>query len=151
MNLAELRQADLATLEELFARPRPAEVPRGWFRGTYLCPCTSRAARRPQNRAAVFLLHRVLPFGVDFDSCRWTFFHRRPQVAHFVADVARSRWRETEVVAMRYQVSRLPGPVRGLLYDEVRPLSPDLCLGLGGINRKAGEGELFFFALERQP
>jgi hypothetical protein len=40
-------------------------------------------------------------------------------------------------------------PRLGLLYDEVKPLSEDLCLGMGGVNRGPGEGELFFFALVR--
>ena len=31
----------------------------------------------------------------------------------------------------------------------VKPLSADLCLGLGGINAERGEGDHFFFALYR--
>jgi hypothetical protein len=51
------------------------------------------------------------------------------------------------VVRLGYDVSRLPGFVRRHLYDEVRPLGPELCLGIGGLNRAAGRGALFYFAL----
>jgi hypothetical protein len=34
-----------------------------------------------------------------------------------------------------------------LLYDEVKMLSPSLCLGIGGINAARGRGDHFFFAL----
>jgi hypothetical protein len=36
-----------------------------------------------------------------------------------------------------------------MLYDEVKPLSADLLLGLGGVNAETGEGDHFFFTLER--
>jgi hypothetical protein len=36
-----------------------------------------------------------------------------------------------------------------VLYDEVKPLGPDLCLGIGGINARVGRGDHFFFALAR--
>ena len=38
-------------------------------------------------------------------------------------------------------------PVRGMLYDELKPLADGRVLGLGGINAGAGEGEHFFFEL----
>ena len=47
-------------------------------------------------------------------------------------------------------IDRLPRFVRDMLYDEVKPLSERLILGIGGINRGRGEGEHLFFALERQ-
>jgi hypothetical protein len=62
-------------------------------------------------------------------------------------NAGRSRWRDTETVRLHYEVSRLPGPVRAVLYDEVKVLSPSLCLGIGGINAARGRGDHFFYAL----
>jgi hypothetical protein len=36
-----------------------------------------------------------------------------------------------------------------MLYDEVKPLSRDACLGIGGVNAGRGAGDHFFFVLER--
>jgi hypothetical protein len=41
----------------------------------------------------------------------------------------------------------LPKPIRDQLYDEVKPLAPDLCLGIGGTNHESDEGDHFWFAL----
>lgn len=66
-----------------------------------------------------------------------------------VPRVGPSRWRDTEAVTLHYERSRLPAPIRGVLYDEVKPLTDTICLGLGGINAERGDGDQFFFALER--
>ena len=39
---------------------------------------------------------------------------------------------------------------RALLYDEVKPLSDRLCLGIGGLDLTGEPGEMFFFGLERR-
>ena len=70
-------------------------------------------------------------------------------LAAFEARVERSRWRETDSVVLRYEGSRLPGALRRLLYDEVKPLGEGLVLGIGGGNDGPGRGDHFFFALER--
>ncbi|PKN31442.1 MAG: hypothetical protein CVU63_23915, partial [Deltaproteobacteria bacterium HGW-Deltaproteobacteria-20] len=60
-----------------------------------------------------------------------------------------SRWRDTQTIRLHYHPSRLPGAVRTFLYDEVKPLTESLCLGIGGINAPRGRGEQFLFSLER--
>jgi len=70
-------------------------------------------------------------------------------MGHFQTQVGESRWRDTDAVSLRYQRSRLPRFVRDVLYDELKPLSADLVLGIGGINQDRGAGDHFFFALEK--
>ena len=38
-----------------------------------------------------------------------------------------------------------------LLYDELKPLSPDVCLGIGGMVLQGDPQPAFFFSLERLP
>jgi len=149
MDIHQLRTADRRELEELYAHADPITVPVGRFDGHYLLTLDNPGAVRPCNRAISLLGFQLPPFGVNFNTRRWFFFHPLLEVGHFTPEVAPSRWRDTEVVTMQYRYSRLPEPIRGLLYDEVKPLGPDLCLGMGGINRERGEGELFLFALQR--
>jgi hypothetical protein len=70
-------------------------------------------------------------------------------MGRFEPRVQRSRWRDAQTVGLHYEVSRLPSFVRGALYDEVRPLSPRWWIGIGGINADVGEGDHFFFGLQR--
>lgn len=149
LTLEILRQASLADLERLYATPGPAEVPAGRFRGAVLGAVDSAGARRPENRLMVWLGFSLPRFGVDFDYRAWWFHHPRLRVGAFAPHTGPSRWRDTDTVQLHYHPSRLPWPVKPLLYDEVKPLGPDLCLGLGGINRDRGEGELFYFSLSR--
>ncbi len=149
MVLADLQHCSLDTLERVYAHKNPFDVPEGRFRGVYLAPVDSRGARRPLNRLAVLGGFRLPRYGVDFDRRAWWFHLHRLQVGAFVPRRGPSRWRDTETVGLHYDPSFLPGPVKKLLYDEVKPLSAHLCLGMGGMNRPAGEGELFFFALTR--
>lgn len=155
VSLDALRWASLPELEALYtrmdARTRegPIALPNGRFRGHYLRLVASQGARRLENRAMVWLGFALPRFGVDFTSSAWWFHHPLLQVGAFAPSIGPSRWRNAEVVQLHYHPSRLPWPVKPLLYDEVLPLSHDLCLGLGGINRDRGEGDLFFFALAR--
>jgi hypothetical protein len=149
MTLARLRRCTLVELEALYATPRPVSTPAGIFRGIHLAWLDTPGARHPVIRPLQHLGFRLTPFGIDFTTYRWFFFHRRLAAGRFTADVGASHWRDTETVRLRYDVSRLPGPLRALLYDEVKPLSSTLCLGLGGINAPRGRGgDHFFFALE---
>jgi hypothetical protein len=148
ISVAHLRQCPLAELEALYAAPRPLSVPAGIFRGIHLVWLDTPGARHPVIRPLQHLGFRLTPFGIDFTAHRWFFFHPRLAVGRFTADVGASRWRDTDTVRLRYDVSRLPGRLRALLYDEVKPLSSTLCLGLGGINAPRGRGDHFFFALE---
>lgn len=90
-----------------------------------------------------------MPFGIDFDARRWWFLHPRLAVGRFELCQERSRWRDTDALTLRYHPSRLPGPLRDVLYDEVKPLGDDLLLGLGGLNWEVGRGDHFYFALTR--
>jgi hypothetical protein len=145
----DLASAPLHELERTFADDPIGPEPRGVFRGRFLCSVDSPGARKLWVRAADALMFRAPTFGVDFDRQAWWFFRPTLQAGRFRRERRRSRWRTTEVDALTYEASRLPGPVKGLLYDEVKPLSADLLLGLGGINADAGEGDHFFFTLER--
>lgn len=147
MNLRELQRSSLAELEAIYAEPNGDLPLVGRFRGIHLL----RVDRPEQRRrlATVSYPFQVVPFGIDFDTARWFFLHPSAQVGHFEPHPGRSRWRDADVVQLHYANSGLPLFVRGLLYDEVKPLSEDLCLGLGGINDVRGRGDHFFFALER--
>lgn len=149
MDIHQLRWANRQELEEIYTHGDPIAVPAGRFDGHYLLTLDNPGAGRPWNRAISLLGFQFTPFGVNFNTRRWFFFHPCLEVGRFTPAVAPSRWRATDVVTMQYQSSRLPGLVREYLYDEVKPLGPDLCLGIGGINLERGEGELFFFALHR--
>ncbi|HMR09133.1 MAG TPA: hypothetical protein PKA88_25310 [Polyangiaceae bacterium] len=146
VTLDELRHADLPSLERLFVTAPVAPNPTRRLRGTTLMRIDSPRARSPLGRLLVLPFER-LPFGVDFRTGRWFFVAPALQLGSFRAQIARSRWRETDVVALHYETSRLPRAIKGWLYDEVKPLAPDLCLGLGGIQTQSGDGDLFFFAL----
>ncbi|MBW2453366.1 MAG: hypothetical protein JRI68_02595 [Deltaproteobacteria bacterium] len=143
----ELRGLSLPELEELYAARHAVAVPQGCFTGTHLGWLDSRGAQHPLLRPVVDLMFYRTPFGVDFDAQRWFFIRDKLKLGRFDADVGPSRWRDTETVRLTYERSRLPWPIRRLLYDEVKPLSDELCLGLGGINADRGRGEFFFFAL----
>lgn len=148
MTLARLQRCSVAELEALYVRPHPVRVPAGIHRGTHLVWLDTPGARYPLIHPLQHLGFRLTPFGIDFNARLWFFFHHRLAVGRFTADIGPSRWRDTDTVRLRYEVSNLPGPLRALLYDEVKPLSPSLCLGLGGINAPRGRGDHFFFALE---
>ena len=144
--LSDLKNASLNELEQIYTNTAEAPL-NGAYRGIFLCRLDSPSERRPLHwgsRAFEFV-----PFGIDFDSCNWFFFHPRLQVAKFRMEEGSSRWRSCSVVKMHYEVSCLPQWFKGVLYDEVKPLSDKLCLGLGGFNKETGEGDQFYFALVR--
>lgn len=138
-----LRTASLEELEKLYREAPLRPVPARVFRGEVLHRIDAPFARTKTGRAVITPFERV-PFGVDFEACAWFFVHPRLRVGRFRLEQGRSRWRDTQTQQLHYDVSRLP--FRGTLYDEVKPLSDTLCLGLGGLNREAGD--LFFFLLE---
>jgi hypothetical protein len=94
---------------------------------------------------ALLLPFERLAFGVDFTTSTWSFVHARARVGRFRVEPGRSRWRDTDTLRLRYDVSRLP--FRGVLYDEVKPLEGGACLCLGGIDYPRGRGDLFYFLL----
>lgn len=140
-----LRDSPLDALERLYGGTPAGSLPARRFRGEALRRVDTRLARSAAATAMLVPFERV-PFGVDVGTRAWFFFHPRVQVGHFRVEPGRSRWRRTGTQRLLYDVSWLP--FRGLLYDEVKPLDDTLCLGLGGINRGVGRGDLFFFLLE---
>jgi hypothetical protein len=146
--MESLAHATPDELERIYREAPLGPDPRGLFHGKVLAILPS-LRRRPMVRAADFLLFQAPRFGIDFDRQLWWFVTPRIAMGRFEATRGRSRWRDCETVRLAYHVSRLPGPVRGLLYDEVRPLDADRCLGLGGTNEETGRGDHFFFELTR--
>jgi hypothetical protein len=144
----DLCQSSIEELERLYRDAPCGSAPRGRFRGEALARVDTRFARSAPITAMLVPWERV-PFGIDFSTRTWFFVDRRVRVGRFRLEQSRSRWRDAETFRMLYDVSRLP--LRGLLYDEVKPLDDGLCLGLGGINFERGRGDLFFFALFALP
>ncbi|MBI4957267.1 MAG: hypothetical protein HY908_34970 [Myxococcales bacterium] len=145
MDLASLNEREL---EDLYRSAPLGPTPRGRFRGRmlgFVAPGGPGPAMRLLDRA----LFEWTPYGIDFDRSLWWFVAPALRVGRFRASVGPSRWREAEVVRLEYDVSRLPGPLRRILYDEVKPLDEGTALGLGGVNAERGRGDHFFFALER--
>ncbi|MBZ0119898.1 MAG: hypothetical protein K8H88_23115 [Sandaracinaceae bacterium] len=152
--LRELRVLTAAHLDSLYERPmheRPGalEPVTGRYRGHFLRWIDNAGARKPLWRLSEGLGFGVLPFGIDFDRRLWFFFDRRVAMGRFDLRAERSRWRDTQAFCLHYEVSRLPALVRGVLYDEVKPLSQGWLLGIGGVNAERGLGDHFYFALRR--
>ncbi len=136
-------------LEARYAGPLHAPPLEGVLAGRMLRFLETPSARSVYTRAIDTVLFGPR-FGIDFDRRLWWFHHPWLATGRFRASVGPSRWRDAEVMRLEYDVSRLPGPIRGLLYDEVKPLGPDHALGLGGINAPRGQGEHFWFELRRR-
>jgi hypothetical protein len=149
LSLDDLRRASFDELERLYAEARPLVLPKGSFRGHHLGWLDTRGARHPLFRPIETIGFERIRFGVDFDRRCWFFVQPWLALGRFEPHLGASRWRHTDTVQLRYHVSRLPGPIRRILYDEVKPLGPDLCLGIGGINARVDRGDHFFFALAR--
>ena len=146
-----LRPMDLVTasLEELERTYREAPLgppPSGLYQGTFLYWLP------PSKKWHVRLMDTILfertRFGVDFDRRLWWFVRPALAAGRFEMSEGPSRWRRADTYRLEYGVSLLP--VRGMLYDEVKPLGDGVCLGLGGVNAPAGEGDHFCFALTRK-
>ena len=161
ISLAELEKLNNAELDDVYAQARSLVAPLGLFHGKHLGWLDTPFGRSPILRPVLHLAFRATPFGIDFDTRLWFFnspSHRpisrsilKPamRMGRFETVLAPSRWRETDTVGLHYEVSSLPRPIKSLLYDEVKPLSDDLCLCLGGINAAHGGGDCFWFALSR--
>jgi hypothetical protein len=144
-SLQTLRASPVEALERLFVDAPTGPAPEGPMRGEFLCRVATPFARSAFVSALLLPFER-LSFGVDFRSRTWFFVHPRVRIGRFRVDPGRSRWRDTETLRLRYDVSKLP--FRAVLYDEVKPLEGGLCLCLGGIDYPTGRGDLFFFSLE---
>ena len=92
----------------------------------------------------------LLPWGIRFDERLWWFELPAIAAGRFVATAGPSRWRDTETYRLSYTTSHLPRFFRKILYDEVKPLDEDTCLGIGGVNRERGQGDHFYYLLKRR-
>jgi len=145
--LNNLKKASIEELETLYNSSTDVPSPTGSFKGVFL-----HRLDKPGNRRPLYLGSKAfefVPFGIDFDQCKWYFFHPKFQIAKFRTQLDISRWRDSAIVKLHYDVSHLPSVIKGVLYDEIKPLSSNLCLGLGGFNQETGSGDQFFFALTR--
>ena len=144
----QLEAMSLGELERVYREHPPVDLPRGVWRGEHL---GFLDAPGKLMRAIDTLLFVWPGFGIDFDRSLWWFLWPRLRVGRFVAARGPSRWREADVVRLEYDVSRLPHLVRGMLYDELKPLDETTVLGLGGVDAGPGKGDHFFFALRPLP
>jgi len=140
--------------EALYAEARDVFAPTGRWRGVTLGRIDHAGARAWRPRFAQWVGFELLGWGIDFGVNRWTFgppgsADPPVRIGRFEPRVEPSRWRATETVGLHYEVSRLPGPIKRVLYDEVKPLDADTCLGIGGENDGPGIGDHFWFALYR--
>lgn len=149
VDLATLTRSSADELEAIYAEGRDFAPPRGRFLGTVLCRLNNRGANHPLWKSLEQLGFEAVSFGVDFDARVWLFGDRRIAMGRFEPKRGPSRWRDTETLQLHYDVSRLPRFLSRLLYDEVKPLSEGLCLGIGGINARRGSGDHFFFGLRK--
>jgi hypothetical protein len=148
--VAELRGAKPENLEAMYARRQDlASLPRGTWRGHHLQWIDNPGSRRLFARSAQRLMFEWTPWGIDFDRRLWFFWTTRAAAGRFELRAQRSRWRDTDTFGLHYGVSRLPAPIRRLLYDEVKPLSPAWMIGIGGVDAERGLGDHFFFVLEK--
>ncbi|HJL18214.1 MAG TPA: hypothetical protein RMH99_21300 [Sandaracinaceae bacterium LLY-WYZ-13_1] len=149
--LSELESMSPRHLDSVYERPTELPPPRGVWRGHVLARIEHETSEHPFWRWSERLGFEWNRFGIDFDRRLWFFWTRRLAMGRFEPRVHRSRWRDTDAIGLHYEVSRLPAFVRGVLYDEVKPLSERWMLGIGGMNGERGVGDHFWFALERRP
>lgn len=149
MDIHTLERMSPTELEALYRETPLGPPPEGVFDGAVLRWLDTPGAHHPFFRATEWVAFELLSWGIRFDRARWWFLRPRIAIGRFDATPGPSRWRDTETFRLRYDDPALPRFVRDALYDEVKPLGPDLCLGIGGINRGRGEGDHFFYALSR--
>jgi len=150
VTLRDLAGADLPTLERLYREtPLRTPLPVGRFRGVTLARLRNAGARRPLFHLVEWFGFDLLSYGMDLGVPAWFFVKPRILLGEFDATGGRSRWRDTETYRLDYSRARLPGWVRRQLYDELKPLSADVLLGIGGINAGPGDGDHFFYAMVR--
>lgn len=138
-----LRDAALVELERVYATHPVVPLPGGVWRGHYLHELPMSLADRMVARA----MFKWPRFGLDLDRFGWWFGRPGSVIGRFEPRIGGSRWRDADVVRLDYRRTT-PWPLRRMLYDELKPLSNDCILGLGGVNRTRG-GAWFYFLLER--
>lgn len=149
--LEQLKLASRDELETIYRRTTPMAWEPALWRGHFLCMLDSTAARSKPLKWISEIGFANAPFWLDSALRLWCFGTPEIGIGRFSPVLGPSRWRNTQTLCLNYRESKLPGLIRRELYDEVKPLSPDLCLCISGINAERGAGELFFFALTREP
>ncbi len=152
MDMDYLKGCSLDRLEELYLQKGEVSVPRsGSYKATHLKRLENAGANNIFNLTAQWLMFDLTPFGLNFypDFGDWFFFHPALALGKFTSSPGKSRWRETETIRLNYRISRLPTGISSILYDEIKTLSENILLGIGGVNAEKGQGDHFFFAIER--
>lgn len=157
--IREFREKSLPELENIFAAPAKMAYPTaGCYAGTWLRRIENSGSYKPFNLISQWLLFEITPFGITFNSESadgaarngiWYFFHPAFATGNFHMVAGQSRWRNTPAVAMNYGAAELPAVVRNMLYDEVKPLTVNHCIGIGGFDAPTGDGDNFYFLLTR--
>jgi hypothetical protein len=148
--LADLQRRSWDELDKLYIEAPPGPVPEGLFDGTFLIWLPP--AKKLRNLPYVCLEtlgFRCFCWGIDFVDRKWWIAARALRGGKFTPIQAASRWRPTQTWQLHYDGDGIPCVDR-ILYDEVKTLTPDLCLGIGGINAEQGIGDHFYFALRRR-
>lgn len=151
--IAEFRSKPALELDAIFSAPGAAALPQpGNYTGTWLRRIENAGTYKPFNLVSQWLMFEVTPFGITFNADAtgiWYFFNPALAVGNFAMRAEASAWRKTQCVTLNYETAALPAPVRDMLYDEVRVLSENHCLGIGGFKGPVGDGDNFYFLLTR--
>jgi hypothetical protein len=140
----------LPELEALYRDTPLGPIPEGIYDGELLRWLTPEGPCVRMYLAIEWVGFVLLPWGIRFDRDLWWFVCPPLNAGRFTATGGPSRWRDTETYRLDYGSSCLPRCFRDRLYDEVKPLDENTCLGIGGINRDRGQGDNFFFKLTRR-
>jgi hypothetical protein len=148
-----LRNKSERELDEIFCSSGEARLPApGNYQGAWLTWIENPGTRKPFNQISQTLMFKLTPFGITFNADStgiWYFFNPLLAAGNFMMRAEPSYWRETEAVSLNYEMSKLPGLVKGMLYDEIKVIDNNHILGLGGFKAPRDEGDNFYFLLSR--
>ncbi len=144
--LAELRRMSIEQLDRVFSDAPLLDLPKRRFDGETLVRLQNRGALMKRHRILEGLGFEAMRWGIDFIADDWFFYTPLFAIGHFQPRPGPSRWRDTESIGL-HCIARLPHVIKRELYDEVKPLSDSLVLGIGGVNREKTMGDHFYFAL----
>ena len=102
-----LQSSDLETLEKLFEQEREVELPpAASYKGSYLKRLQNKGANKPWFSIPQALLFEFTPFGINFakETGDWFFLNPAFQLGRFSMKIGPSRWRNTTVVQLHYEV-----------------------------------------------
>lgn len=150
---AQFKARSETELNDIFCASGPAKLPSpGNYAGTWLKRIENAGTYKPFNLISQWLMFEITPFGITFNADGtgiWYFFNPTLAAGNFLMQSGKSYWRDTEAVSLNYETSKLPGFVRGILYDEVKVLDDNHALGIGGFKAPPGDGDNFYFLLTK--